>query len=103
LSVSGALSAAVSGLHASQLQFRIAANNVVNANTETYEAKEVRTFSQIAGENQAGVSAAIVEGGNVDLATEFVTMIQAKTSYSANAEVITTMDELIGSLLDITS
>lgn len=107
MTVSGALSTAISGLHANALQFRVAANNVVNANTPDYQAKEVRTFSQVAGDGQnnavGGVTTSIVEGGEVDLATEFISMIQAKISYTANAKVIESSEEMIGALLDIKS
>ncbi len=106
MSVSGVLSTAVSGLHASALQYRISANNVVNANTPNYEAKEVRTLSQAAGLDQTGtggIVTSIVEGGDVDLAGEFINMIQAKISYTANAEVITTAEDMLGALLDIKS
>jgi|TARA_B100000315_G_scaffold257123_1_gene304920 flagellar hook-associated protein FlgK len=106
LSISGVLSTAVTGLHASSVQFRTAANNIVNANTPNYEAKEVRTISQVAGSDQGntgGVTTTIIEGGDVSLVSEYINMTQAKISYTATAEVIATSEELVGSLLDITS
>ncbi len=105
MSVSSALTTAVSGLNASAVQFKTAANNIVNAQTPNYEAKEVRTFSQAAGFDQggtgSGVTTSIVEGGHVDLASEFIMMTQAELSYSANAKVITVTEDLVGTLLDI--
>jgi len=104
LSVSGALSTAVSGIQASAVQFRTAANNIVNANTPNYEAKEVRTLSQVAGSDQGhtgGVTTTIVDGGDVSLVSEYINMTQAKLSYTANGKVIATTEELVGSLLDI--
>jgi flagellar hook protein FlgE len=99
------LSTAVSGLQASSAQFRVAANNIVNANTPNYEAKQARMFSQAAGFDQgnaSGVTTAIVESGNeVDLASEFINLTQAKITYTANAKVINVAEELVGSLLDI--
>lgn len=108
MSLTGALSTAVSGLNASAVQFRIAANNIVNANTPNYQAKEVRTLSQIAGLEQGnhgaavgGVTTTIVDGADVNLASEFIDLTQAKISYTANAQVIATTEELVGSLLDV--
>ncbi|MDA3785302.1 MAG: flagellar basal body protein [Deltaproteobacteria bacterium] len=42
-----------------------------------------------------------VENSNVDLATEFTTMMISKTSYRANIKMIQAGDEMIGNLLDI--
>ena len=105
MSVSDALSTAVSGLHASAVQFRTAATNIVNSNTPNYEAKEVRSISQVAGSDQAntgGVTTTIIEGGDVNLVSEYIDITQAKISYTANVKVVATTEELVGSLLDIT-
>jgi len=78
VNVSGALSTAVSGLNASTTQFRVAANNIVNANTQNYEVKEVRTLSQAAGLGQGntvgGVIATVIDGGDFNLASEYINM-----------------------------
>ena len=42
----------------------------------------------------------LVARPNVDLATELVSMRQAKTMYSANLKVIRTADDMMGALLD---
>ncbi len=105
MSVSGALSTAVNGLHASAVQFRTAATNIVNSNTPNYEAKEVRSISQVAGSDQdniGGVTTTIIEGGDVNLVSEYIDITQAKISYTANVKVVATTEELVGSLLDIT-
>ena len=97
MSMTGALSAAVSGLNASALRFGVAANNIVNANTPGFKAGRVETVSAVAG----GVRAVVREGGGVDIAREFVAQIQAENSYAANALVIRSIDGLLGSLFDI--
>jgi len=43
----------------------------------------------------------IVARPNVSLEGEMVTQMQAKRAYQANAEVIKTMDEMVGTLLDM--
>jgi flagellar hook protein FlgE len=42
-----------------------------------------------------------LEGSNVDLATEFVNMIQHQRSFSANSKTITTADEMLQELISI--
>jgi len=42
-----------------------------------------------------------LEGSNVDLATEFVNMIQHQRSFSANSKTITTADEMLQELINI--
>ncbi len=56
----------------------------------------------IAGSSGAGtlVSGAL-EGSNVDIAEEFVRLIEAQRSFQANARVITTTDEILSELLSI--
>ncbi|MDR9502110.1 MAG: flagellar basal body rod C-terminal domain-containing protein [Desulfurivibrionaceae bacterium] len=50
-----------------------------------------------------GSAPGFVENSNVDLATEFTTMMISKTSYRANIKMIQAGDEMIGNLLDIKS
>ena len=42
-----------------------------------------------------------LEGSNVDLAEEFVSMIQHQRSFSANSKTITTADEMLQELISI--
>ncbi|MDL2280044.1 flagellar basal body protein [Desulfovibrio sp. OttesenSCG-928-G11] len=43
----------------------------------------------------------LVEGSNTDLAREFVNLVSAENAYSAVAVVIRTMDEMVGSVLNV--
>ena len=68
----------------------------------------MKTVSQVLGTQStgqgtpAGVTAEVVQGtGSVDLAGEIVNQTLALSTYSASASVISTADELIGTLLDI--
>lgn len=106
MNVSSVLSVAVSGLNASAERFNVAANNIVNANTEGYQARRVNSVSQSTGGTSAasqagGVRNVVTQGGSVDLASEIVDTIFAGISYSANAQVIRTAEETLGQLLDI--
>jgi flagellar hook protein FlgE len=47
------------------------------------------------------VSAGALESSNVDLATEFVSLIQHQRSFSANSKTITTADEMLQELINI--
>ncbi len=50
---------------------------------------------------RGSVSAGTVESSNVDLASEFVSMIQHQRSFSANSKTITTADEMLQELINI--
>jgi flagellar hook protein FlgE len=50
---------------------------------------------------RASVSAGALESSNVDLAEEFVGLIQHQRSFSANSKTITTADEMLQELINI--
>jgi flagellar hook protein FlgE len=50
---------------------------------------------------RAAVSSGALEMSNVDLAEEFVGLIQHQRGYSANSKVITTADDMLQELLNI--
>ena len=50
---------------------------------------------------RGSVSSGSVESSNVDLATEFVSLIQHQRSFSANSKTITTADEMLQELINI--
>ncbi len=50
---------------------------------------------------RASVSAGALEGSNVDLAEQFVGLIQHQRSFSANSRTITTADEMLQELINI--
>jgi flagellar hook protein FlgE len=50
---------------------------------------------------RAAVSAGALEGSNVDLAEEFVGLIEHQRSFSANSKTITTADEMLQELINI--
>jgi flagellar hook protein FlgE len=99
------LSIATLGLQASAERFRAAANNIVNINTSNHQTKEVRTLSQVTGLEQANSisnpTTQTATRSDIDIASEFINLIQERLSYEANAKVINVADNLVGSLLDI--
>jgi flagellar hook protein FlgE len=106
VSISGALSVAVSGLQENATRFSVAANNIVNANSEGYTAQRVQSSSHVAGSgtgaSAGGVTATVVQTDQpVDIASEFVSMIQARVGYAADATVIEMASGMLGHLLDI--
>jgi flagellar hook protein FlgE len=50
---------------------------------------------------RGATSAGALEGSNVDLANEFVGLIQHQRSFSANSKTITTADEMLQELINI--
>jgi flagellar hook protein FlgE len=96
--VDSILSTAISGLQANAARVGVAAFNVVNANSEGFKARAVTASSVIPG----GVAASIAQTDkSVDVAQEFLGMIQAEAGYGANAEVVRTASRMTGALLDI--
>jgi len=115
MALSGILSAAVSGLAYASSKVAASADNVANVNTAGYQAKDVRS-SAIATRQRAGTGYAsggvssvvrtkpdptLSGGSNVDLASEFVKIIEATIAYKANAKVIAAGDALAKELVDI--
>ncbi len=102
--ISSALSSAVSGLAANAAAVQAVAVNVANANTPGYRAVRVRTSSVIvgaAGSSPGGVQVTRVRQGEVSLVREFTRLIQAEISYSANAQVVRTADDLASKIIDV--
>jgi flagellar hook protein FlgE len=53
----------------------------------------------LAGLNGAGtVNSSSLEASNVDIATEFTTLIQSQQIYSANAKVVTTVNQMLNTI-----
>jgi flagellar hook protein FlgE len=50
---------------------------------------------------RGAMSAGALESSNVDLAEEFVGLIQHQRSFSANSKTITTADEMLQELINI--
>ena len=98
MSTSDALATAVSGLHANAAWFRVAAFNVVNANTDGFKAHVATNESRSPSGVRVDVS---VSDAPVDLAREWVSMTAARVGYDANAEVIAAVDRMTGALIDI--
>lgn len=67
---------------------------------ETRESGAV-AFGTAGSGGRGAVSAGALEGSNVDLAEEFVGLIQHQRSFSANSKTITTADEMLQELINI--
>jgi flagellar basal-body rod protein FlgC len=106
-----ALNIAQSGLLAASAQLNVAANNIANLNTPGFKQQSTDFYSN----GSDGVSIGPTEqtpstgdGGNedqqantVDLAMQSVNLITAKLMYNANAAVVKTADQTIGTLLNL--
>ena len=61
----------------------------------------MRTVGQ-GGQGKAGqVVGGALESSNVEVATEFVALIEAQRGFQANARVITTTDEVLAELVNL--
>jgi flagellar hook protein FlgE len=67
---------------------------------ETRESGSV-AFGTASSGGRGAVSAGALESSNVDLAEEFVGLIQHQRSFSANSKTITTADEMLQELINI--
>lgn len=107
-----ALSDALSGLRAAQLQVDVAANNVANTNTPGFQPSEVAQAEQPGG----GVAAKVVLGqappilpglppeeqpSGTDPTTELASLVTAPIAYAANGRVVDTAVKTTRSLLDV--
>ncbi len=107
MSISGAMSVAVSGLNANAYAVNVAANNIVNADTPGYQAKTVRnktqttTQTRLTGYTPGGIQTVLVDRGRVDIGTEFVRMIAAQRAYESGIGILKTADRMTQELLDI--
>ena len=96
---SSILSNAVSGMHASSLQLQATANNIVIAGLSNYKAVQVK--GNVPKANTIPDNLRNIKDITPNLVNEMVNLIQIQHSYSANAKVVETSEELVGSLLDI--
>jgi len=102
MTIQGALSAAVSALRVSSAQVAASADNIANANTNGYKAKEVHastitTKQTVAtGYSSGGVSGFTVEAQDpgVNIGLEMIRIITAHTAYRANLEIVRTAEEI---------
>ena len=97
-----ALMTAVSGLNASALRAQTAAFNIANTNTSNFTPLKVQTSTQTANSRGVGVKANVIETqAPNDLASNLIDLNQASLTYSANATVIRTLDEISGATIDL--
>lgn len=107
-------SVALSGLFANEKRIAVAADNIANANTSGFEAKDLALSSNAGGgvsarvvkQNPATVPVANNEGGvdqlpNVSLEKQLVDVNIATYSAQANLKVLKAQDQLDKYLLDI--
>jgi flagellar basal body rod protein FlgC len=107
-------SVALSGLFANEKRIAVAADNIANANTSGFEAKDLALSSNAGGgvsarvvkQNPATVPVANNEGGvdqlpNVSLEKQLVDVNIATYSAQANLKVLKAQDQLNKYLLDI--
>ena len=112
-----ALNNSVSALNAFTRQINTSANNVANSLSDEFKASRTRN---IEGEN-GGVTTyttkdnspgplvedplkndgSLKELSNTDIAEEFVQQISAQNGYEANTKTIKTVDETLGTVIDI--
>ena len=83
-------------MYASSLQLEATANNIVNAGLSNY--KEVQVGDTVPKANSIPDN---FKNITPSLVNEMVNLIQIQHSYTANAKVVETSQELVGSLLDI--
>ena len=89
---------ASSGMYAAMLRQQAAASNVAGAGSGDSQRLSVLSNTQADG----GVSATLVGVSNEGAApvTDMVNSLQADSSFEANAAVLATYDQMLGSLLD---
>jgi flagellar hook protein FlgE len=94
--MSDAISIAGSALAAQTVSLAVTADNVANATTPGFTAKQAQFVPMNPG---VSVGAIIDTGQDVDLADQMVNLILAKTAYEAAVNVVRTADQMTGTLL----
>ena len=97
--------ASVSGMNAAWTQMGVAANNIANLNTDGYRAQNVNFVSTPDGGVRAASAPsspgdAAPNGSNVDPAVEMERAQTGSMYFQANAKVVQTQDQMVGTLLD---
>ncbi len=90
-----------SGMQAAQAQLQASGHNIANLGTPDFRRSQVQTSAAAGGGVQAMVSAAPAAGHAIE--TDVVGLLQAKNAFLANLAVFKTSEQMMGSLLDITS
>ena len=113
MTITSALTSAVSSLVANARVVGVAANNVANVSTPSFRAAEVRLSSVSAAGKPSGVAAivhqpAVVpaqlqESSNVDLADQFSRLIQARAAYDASVATLKTASGMLEALTEVKS
>lgn len=113
----GAIYSALSGLTAFSTQIDVTAHNVANVNTNGFKKSRTELVAaetggvlpviqknQSAGPfilNNTGYGPAQLELSNVDLGEEAVNQILAQRGFEANISTLKTVDDMLGTILDI--
>lgn len=107
------LNIANSSLQAYSKALDISGNNIANASTNGFQAKQAQFQEQATGgvtvniSNQSQLLNSTIEDANAtpsstDLANELVQSLEYKTGFLISAKLIQATDERIGTLIDIT-
>ncbi len=91
---------AMSGMNAARVSLNVAASNVANASTEGYGRLQLTNTEAANGGVEAAVSVSSDGNDRESLAEDLVSARQSVYQFSANAQMIRTEDQMIGSLLD---
>ena len=100
------LSVSLAGMNAASLGVAVVANNIANANSSDFKAKRV-DFEDIreGGVKPSGLRESEATAGfgssNVDLATEFTSLLAYADSYKINAKVLEVQNEILGIVMDM--
>lgn len=110
----GPVDTAASGIAAAQRKLEVSAHNIANLNTDEFKKGRVSQEESVTGGVETHVGRVserghvrqtpegdLVEGSNVNLAEEMVTLLEAEHSLKANINALETADEMERSLLDI--
>lgn len=92
-----ALSIAASALQAQQVNLGVIANNVANAETPGYRPQQAVLIPMNPGVAVGPIIASAQ--ASVDIGSEFVNLILAKTAYAAAAKVVTASNQMTHDLL----
>jgi len=100
-------SVSLSGMSTAALGVQVTANNVANLRSEEFQAGRLDQADQQSGgtrptQIQASQEQAAPPGGsNTQLDREMVNLIQDERTYTANAAVVSTQGQMMGTVMDM--
>ncbi len=97
------LSVSTSGLNVAQTYMNAGAHNIANANTEGFRPQQVVSSENAPSQGAKVDAVKFSNNEGVNLADELTDMKSNEKVYEANAKVVQTQNNMMGSIIDVSA